>query len=40
MAKAIRQIGLRIVVFLTKLCTRPARPGWHASRRGVSLRGR
>ena len=40
MAKAIRQIGLRLVVALTRLFTRRARPGWKASRRGVSLRGR
>jgi hypothetical protein len=40
MAKTIRQIGLRLVVALTKLCTRRARAGWKPSHRGVSLRGR
>jgi hypothetical protein len=40
MAKAIRQIGLKLVVGLLRLLGRPAAPGWQRSRRPVTLRGR
>jgi len=40
MAKAIRQIGLRITVALLRLWSRPSRAGWQRSRRPVTLAGR
>lgn len=40
MVKAIRRIGLKILVACLRIATRPAPPGWRHSTRPVSLRGR
>lgn len=37
MAKAIRQIGLKLIVALLRLFVRPAPTGWTASRRSSEL---
>lgn len=39
MAHAIRQIGLKILAALLRLCTRPAPAGWRRSTRPTDLRG-
>lgn len=39
MAQAIRQIGLKLLVALLRLCTRPAPRGWRRSTRPTHLRG-
>lgn len=40
MARTIRQIGLKLVVFAIRLFTRAPRTGWQRSTRPVSLSGR
>jgi hypothetical protein len=40
MAQAIRQIGLKILVAILRLFTRPAPAGWRRSTRPTHLRGR
>lgn len=40
MVRAIRQIGLKILVACLRRATRPAPRGWRRSTRPVSLRGR
>jgi hypothetical protein len=40
MARAIRQIGLKIVIAAWRLTQRAAPPGWRRSRRSLTLRGR
>jgi len=39
MAQAIRQIGLKILIALLRVCTRPAPAGWRPSTRPTHLRG-
>jgi hypothetical protein len=40
MAKAIRQLGLKIVVALLRILERPPTAGWKRSRRPPTLNGR
>ncbi|WP_255558893.1 hypothetical protein [Horticoccus luteus] len=40
MAKAIRQIGLKLVIAALRLFERPALAGWRRSTRPVTLRGK
>ncbi len=40
MAQAIRQIGLKLLVALLRLVSRPAPRGWQPSPRTPDLRGR
>lgn len=39
MAQAIRQIGLKLLVALLRVFTRPAPTGWNRSTRPTHLRG-
>jgi len=40
MAKAIRQAGLKLVVWLLRRCVRAPEAGWRRSTRSPDLRGR